>query len=191
MLYKNKAHEFFFRKKFHLRCLKGFWIRFCNGYQNALGLSHNVSLRKDIKNEDFWLVESLLAERVFNENSFIFHACFGEGVEDFEQLNTFLKNLTTIECLVQITDNLKFVIRKILLTDHYTVKLYCFVYFKQTIYYNISPKLNGKSLFEQIILRNYSCFSTFKGTSFISTIILININVCKTVICIADWKTFR
>ena len=144
-------------------------------------LSHNVSLRKDIKNEDFWLVESLLAERVYNENSFIFHACFWEDVKDFEQLNTFLENLKTIEYLAQIIDNLKLVIRlgKILLTDHYTVKKYCFVYFKQTIYYNISPKLNGKSLFKQIILRNYSCLSTFKGTSFLSTIILVNINVCK------------
>ena len=74
-------------------------------------LRHNVSFRECIINEDFSLVESLLAERVYNENSFIFHACFGEDVKDFEQLNTFLKNLTTIECLAQIIDNLKLVIR--------------------------------------------------------------------------------
>ena len=87
-------------------------------------LRHNVSLRKDIKNEDFRLAESLLVEHVQNENSFIFHACFGEDVQDFEQLNTFLKDLTTIECLAQIIDNLKLVIRlgKVLLIDHYTVK---------------------------------------------------------------------
>ena len=95
-------------------------------------LSHNVSFRKDIKNKDFRLVESLLAECVQNENSFIFHACFGEDVKNFEQLNTFLKNLTTIECLAEIIDNLKLLIRlgKVLLIDHYTVKRILFCLFQ-------------------------------------------------------------
>ena len=100
-----------------------YWVPKCFRIISAT-LSHNVSLRKDIKNEDFRLVESVLAEGVYNENSFIFHACFREDVKDFEQLNTFLKNSTTIECLVQIIDNLKLVIGlgKVLLIDHYTVK---------------------------------------------------------------------
>ena len=76
---------------------------------------------------------------------------------------------------------MKLVIRlgKVLLTDHYTVKKYCFVYLKQTIYYNISPKLNGRSFFEQITLKSYSCSRTFKEVTFISTIILIKLMCVK------------
>ena len=57
-----------------------------------------------------------------------------EGVKDFEQLNIFLNNLTTIECLQQVIDDLKHVLQNrkgiVTINNHYTLKKILFYLFQ-------------------------------------------------------------